>query len=106
MSKHQENPTIRRVLLDARAELAELDLQNFEVVPLLRRVAGTVMPGVVGFVSGALSFVLGLTVLVVIVLYLVFLLMDYPKLAGTWHDFLPRSTGRTSSGSPRSSTWR
>ena len=85
----QENPTIRRVLLDARAELAELDLQNFEVVPLLRRVAGTVMPGVVGLVSGVLSFVLGLTVLVVIVLYLVFLLMDYPKLAGTWREFLP-----------------
>lgn len=40
-------------------------------------------------VSFALNFVLGLTGLIVVALYLIFLLLDYPEYARTWQTFLP-----------------
>lgn len=40
-------------------------------------------------VTFALNLVLGLTGLIIVVLYLVFLLMDYRSYARTWHTFLP-----------------
>ncbi len=40
-------------------------------------------------VTFALNLVLGLTGLIIVILYLVFLLMDYRDYAKTWHTFLP-----------------
>ena len=40
-------------------------------------------------VTFVLNLVLGLTVLIVVLLYLVFLLLDYPEYVRTWHTFLP-----------------
>jgi len=40
-------------------------------------------------VTFAVSVVLGLTGLIIVLLYLVFLLMDYREYAKTWHTFLP-----------------
>lgn len=39
--------------------------------------------------SFAVNLVLGLTGLIIVLLYLVFLLMDYPQYARTWKSFLP-----------------
>ena len=43
----------------------------------------------------AINFVLALTGLIVVMLYLVFLLLDYPEYARTWRTFLPPSYRET-----------
>lgn len=40
-------------------------------------------------VTFALNLILGLTGLIIVLLYLVFLLLDYPEYVRTWHTFLP-----------------
>ena len=52
-------------------------------------VAKKVLPGMWGLISQAGSLVLGLAGLVVIVLYLVFLLIDYDGIFGRWQEILP-----------------
>ena len=42
-------------------------------------------------VSFAINVILGLTGLIIVLLYLVFLLLDYREYAKTWHTFLPPS---------------
>lgn len=50
---------------------------------------GKIFPGVMGMLSGTFSFLLGLLGLAIILLYLVFLLIDYEKVRGQWAEFLP-----------------
>ena len=40
-------------------------------------------------ITFAVNLVLGLTVLIIVLLYLVFLLLDYPEYARTWDGFIP-----------------
>ncbi len=49
------------------------------------------LPGVWSVITGAVSFVLGLIGLAVILLYMIFLLIDYDKIKETWPDYLPPS---------------
>jgi predicted PurR-regulated permease PerM len=69
------------------------DVQEFFQTDNFQQVAMGVLrkalPGVWSVISGATSMVLGLLGLAVILLYLVFLLLDYPKLKDAWHDMLP-----------------
>ncbi len=55
------------------------------VVELLRRIA----VGGVSVLNFTLQLILGATVIVLILLYLVFLLMDYPNYKESWKTFLP-----------------
>ncbi len=48
-----------------------------------------VSPGVMGVISGTFSMLMGVFGLAVIVLYLVFLLIDYDKVRGQWSELLP-----------------
>jgi len=48
-----------------------------------------VLPGVWGVITGAASLVMGLIGLAVIVLYMVFLLLEYPQVSGNWKDLVP-----------------
>jgi len=48
-----------------------------------------IFPGVMGVISGTFSMLMGLLGLAVILLYLVFLLIDYDKVRGQWADLLP-----------------
>jgi predicted PurR-regulated permease PerM len=52
-------------------------------------VTNRVLPGVWGIITGTASFLMGLVGLAVIGLYLVFLLMDYPKVGPAWKNLLP-----------------
>jgi predicted PurR-regulated permease PerM len=52
-------------------------------------VARKILPGVWGFIAGTDSFVMALVGLVVIVLYLVFLLVDYERVRQGWKSLLP-----------------
>lgn len=50
-----------------------------------------VLPGVWGVISGAASFVFGLFGLTVVLLYLIFILIDYNKVSKGFFDFIPHS---------------
>lgn len=56
---------------------------------LLAKAAQVAVPTAWGVVAGALNFLLALTVIVLVVVYLVFLLIDYRLFARTWKDYLP-----------------
>ncbi|MHC4065678.1 MAG: AI-2E family transporter [Planctomycetota bacterium] len=82
---HDGQPPQVQALLDrVRTALTEADLGDM-AVGAARKLA----PGVWGVVTGALSLLLGMMGAVVIVLYLIFLLIDYPQYAGKWKELLP-----------------
>jgi predicted PurR-regulated permease PerM len=72
------------VVEQVRAFLVSEDFKS-----LLARAAQLAVPTAWGVVAGALSFVLALTVIVLVLVYLVFLLIDYRLFARTWKDYLP-----------------
>ena len=87
-----ENDTVRRYLEATRESINEHRdelLAELEPSQVISHLTSVVAPGLVNILTGALSFILGLTGLVVIVLYLVFLLIDYPLMSRTWRAFLP-----------------
>ncbi len=60
-----------------------LNLENIRV--LLQQV----LPGIWGVFSGTISFVVGLAVVIVILLYLVFILLDYEEITEGWKELIP-----------------
>jgi len=56
---------------------------------IARTVSGKVMPGVWGVITGTASLFMGMVGLIVIGLYLIFLLLDFPKVSQGWKDLLP-----------------
>lgn len=84
----QDNQTVRDGLEIVRQKLRDaLTRERVEqyAVNLGRRLA----PGVLSVVSGAFSFVVGLSVLIIILLYVVFVSVDYGRIAGGWKSYLP-----------------
>ncbi|MFH1811451.1 MAG: AI-2E family transporter [Pseudomonadota bacterium] len=79
--------------LAVRDLLARPDVQEMfsadNAYKLASVVGQKVLPGVWGLLSGATSLVLGLVGLTVIVLYVVFLLMDYQRVREGWQDLIP-----------------
>ena len=63
--------------------------EEFEPQRYLLQIGQKIVPGVWGVVTGAMSFILGLTGLVLIILYVVFLLNDFRLIERTWKDHLP-----------------
>ncbi|ADU61682.1 MAG: AI-2E family transporter [Pseudodesulfovibrio sp.] len=55
-----------------------------------RKVVATILPGVRGVLSGTASFLAGLLGLGVILLYVVFLLMDFGRIRERWPEYLPQ----------------
>ncbi len=85
----ETDPEAQRLLELARAELRPVEDADLSMTALLERAIRYIAPTLRGFFTGTLSFVLGLTGLVVVLLYLVFLLIDYPVMSATWRGFLP-----------------
>jgi predicted PurR-regulated permease PerM len=56
---------------------------------ILETTVNHILPGVWGVVSGTASFLWGLMGLSIVALYLVFLLLDFEKIAGSWAGMLP-----------------
>lgn len=81
---------LRNALDSAVAGLAT-ELSADRMSAHLARLAGRIAPGLLGLVSGALSFLLGLTVIIVVLLYLIFILMDYERVITRWPELLPPS---------------
>lgn len=55
-----------------------------------RKVAATILPGVRGVLSGTANFLTGLLGLAVILLYVVFLLVDFGRIKERWPEYLPQ----------------
>lgn len=64
-------------------------LQTDDAYSLLKEAGKKVLPGVWSIISGTASFVIWLIGLVVILLYLVFLMIDYNRLKGQWEYLIP-----------------
>ncbi|NOX59724.1 MAG: AI-2E family transporter, partial [Planctomycetes bacterium] len=71
----QENPFIKSMLEEFQASLGEENVEELEISVLVKKAVSYVAPGLVGVLTGTLSFLLGLSGLVVVMLYLVFLLI-------------------------------
>lgn len=55
-----------------------------------RKAAATILPGVRGVLSGTANFLTGLLGLGIILLYVVFLLVDFGRISERWPDYLPQ----------------
>ena len=77
--------------------LARDEVQDFfrskDFWQIIANVARKVLPGAWGLIAGTASFLLGLIGLIVIVLYLVFVLMDYERISQGWKGLLPPAYG-------------
>jgi predicted PurR-regulated permease PerM len=69
-------------------EVQEFFKQN-DLLQLAQSTANTLMPGIFGVISGAASFFAGLLGLFIVVLYVIFLLLDFRKVAEKWQEMLP-----------------
>jgi predicted PurR-regulated permease PerM len=85
----EEDPQQLNLLIETRRRLQFDDPADISVGSLIERGVRYVAPTLVNVFSGTLSFLLGFTGMVVILLYLVFLLIDYPLFVQTWKGFLP-----------------
>ena len=63
-----------------------VQLLNFENIRVFFQ---QVLPGVWGVFSGTISFVIGLAGIVIILLYLVFILLDFDEISEGWKDLIP-----------------
>lgn len=72
------------VVEQVRAFLVSEDFKS-----LIGKAARVAVPTAWGVVTGALNLILALTVVVLVLVYLVFLLIDYRLFARTWKDYLP-----------------
>jgi len=72
----------------ARPEVQEFfTAENFWA--LVEGLAYKILPGAWGLITGTVSFLIGLVGLFTIVLYLVFLLLDYQKVRKRWSEIIP-----------------
>ena len=81
-------PWVQEMMDEAVTGLSE-ELSTDRLSGHLAELARRIAPGLLGLVSGAVSFVLGLTVVIVVLLYLVFILLDYERVIGMWPGILP-----------------
>ncbi len=63
-----------------------IQLLNFENIRVFIQ---QILPGVWGVFSGTISFVIGLAVVIVILLYLVFILLDFDEISEGWKNLIP-----------------
>lgn len=57
--------------------------------PNIMEMAGKITPQLWGIVNSSLSFVIGLMVIVVVLLYVIFILKDYEKITTGWPSIIP-----------------
>ncbi len=69
------------------------DVQNFFSTKSLTSMFGNVsqkaLPGILGFFSGAVSLLLGIAGIAIILLYMIFILLDYDALIAQWKNMIP-----------------
>lgn len=80
---------------EIRTFLGSTDVRNFlhsgQALGMVKEVLRKLLPGMWGVLSGTASLLAGIAGLLVIVLYLVFLLLEFDKLSTNWMNYLPDS---------------
>lgn len=86
-------PDIWQALRDfaSRPDVKEI-FKSPDAISLFKTLASKALPGIWGVVRGAAGLVAAITGLAVIVLYIIFLLMDFEALSNSWTRALPPST--------------
>ncbi len=80
-------PAEMRTYIAGLIRVEELEqLLNFENIRVFFQ---QVLPGVWGVFSGTISFIIGLAGVVIILLYLVFILLDFNEISEGWKDLIP-----------------
>ncbi len=83
-------PDLWKAVRDYAARKEIQDLFNTENLwKIAEAAARKVLPGIWGFITGTASFLLGMVGLVVVLLYLVFLLIDFPRVREGWTSLIP-----------------
>lgn len=72
-----------------KSEWLKTQVSKSEVQQVIKSSAQKILPGVLGVVQGTASVLFSLMGLVVIGLYLIFVLLDYPKYRNNWKRLLP-----------------
>ncbi len=88
----QSNETVKGLLTEFKEQIVshrDEYVESLQPLALAKKAVRLIAPSLVGLVTGAASFIIGLTGLVVVLLYLIFLLIDYPLMSKTWRGFLP-----------------
>ena len=65
------------------------EVQNFFNADNLQNAAKQVLPGVWGIFESSISMLVSIVGLFIILLYLIFILVDYDKIIGNWESLLP-----------------
>ncbi len=69
-------------------DLKEL-LQTENFWTLLQSISSKLLPGVLGVVSGTTNLIIGILGIAVIMLYIIFILIDFQKISKGWQNLLP-----------------
>lgn len=76
-----------RIYIADLVRIEELvQLLNFENIRVFFQ---QILPGIWGVFSGTISFVIGLAIVIVILLYLVFILLDFDEITEGWKNLIP-----------------
>lgn len=86
---HERQSDWAQSALDRGVHAVSEALTEENLAATLKGLGARIAPGLWGLVSGLLSFLLGLTVIIVILIYLIFLLLDYERVAHRWPSLLP-----------------
>ena len=71
-------------------ELVEyMDVKTLLSNPDVQQALRNLLPKVGNWISSGVSAVMGLAIVFVCLLYIVFLLIDYEKIANSWHQYIP-----------------
>ncbi len=79
-------PEIRMYIADLVRIEELIQLLNFENIRVFFQ---QILPGAWGVFSGTISFVIGLAGIIIILLYLVFILLDFDEISEGWKDLIP-----------------
>jgi len=82
--RNAQSARVQMILSSVEQVLTDLDLEALTLAT-----ARKLAPGVWGVLTGAVSMLLGLMGLIIVLLYLVFLLIDYPRYSTQWKELLP-----------------
>ncbi|MBN1521972.1 MAG: AI-2E family transporter [Candidatus Aureabacteria bacterium] len=64
-------------------------------ISMIKAAAGKALPGIWNFITGTTSLIIGIVGFAVVILYLIFLLIDYQKVREGWKELIPYSYQQT-----------
>lgn len=66
-----------------------MDIKTLLSSPDVQQALRELLPKVGNWISSGLSAVMGLAIVFICLLYIIFLLIDYEKIANSWHQYIP-----------------